>query len=158
MVPPLAVCAVIVFESSVVGASGGLPVALAVTFHDPRIEPAIATLPLPVAIVAGVHPAPKQSPIDMVVTADADAGQRSRAVANATTGRNVLLLMVSPFPAIMDFDVLLIVVLPRFGRRWAPIALAGATGLPVKANRQFLGQHIILLIYMETLVENRRDL
>ena len=58
----------------------------------------------------------------------------------------------------MDFDVLLIVVLPRCGRRWAPIALAGATGLPVKVNTQFLDQHIILLIYMDTLVSNGRSM
>ena len=41
-VPPLLVCAVIVFESSVVGARGGLPTALAVTSHVPIVEPATA--------------------------------------------------------------------------------------------------------------------
>lgn len=61
MVPPLVVCAVIVLESNVVAASGGLPVALAVTFHVPRIEPAMATEPAPLAMVVGAQPVPKIS-------------------------------------------------------------------------------------------------
>src|ERR1700756_2616143 len=96
MVPPLTVCAVIVFEFSVVGASGGLPAALAGLLHDPRIERAIPTLPLPLAIVVGTHPAPKQSPIDMVVAADTDTGQRSGAAAKAATARDIRFMMVYP--------------------------------------------------------------
>jgi hypothetical protein len=43
----------------------------------PSGEPAIATDPLPVAMAVGVQPALKQSPIDMVVTADAADAQRT---------------------------------------------------------------------------------
>jgi hypothetical protein len=64
---------VIVLESSVVWASGGLPVALAVTIHDPSVEPATATDPLPVAMVLGAQAAPKQSPIEIVVAEAPDA-------------------------------------------------------------------------------------
>jgi hypothetical protein len=67
-----------VLESSVVGASGGLPVALAVMVQlAPSGEPATATDPLPLAIVVGAQAAPKQSPIDIVVTADAADAQTS---------------------------------------------------------------------------------
>jgi len=84
-VPPLLVCAVIVFESSVVGASGGLPTALAVTSHVPIVEPATATDPLPVApgMVVGAQPDPKQSPIDIVVAADAPAAHSNALEASA---------------------------------------------------------------------------
>jgi hypothetical protein len=96
MMPPLLVCAVIVFVSSVVGASGGLPVALAVTSHDPRAEPAMAAEPVPVAMVPGAQPLPKQSPIDIMVAADDPEAQRSGAAAKAATVRNVLFMMVNP--------------------------------------------------------------
>src|SRR5215469_16047243 len=67
-----------VLESSEVAASGGLPVALAVMVQVvPSGEPAIDTDPLPAAIVVGLQPALKQSPIDMVVTADAPGTQRT---------------------------------------------------------------------------------
>ena len=56
MVPPLTVCAVMVLESNVVAASGGLPVALAVTSQDPRVEPATATEPAALAMVEGLQP------------------------------------------------------------------------------------------------------
>jgi hypothetical protein len=69
------VWAVIVLESSVVWASGGLPTALAVTIHDPIIEPLTVTDPLPVppGMVLGAQPTPKQSPIEIVVADAADA-------------------------------------------------------------------------------------
>ena len=86
--PPLPACTVIVLESSAVAASGGLPVALAVIVHvAPSGEPATATDPLPVPIVLGVQPAPKQSPIDIVV-ADAPAAQSSAPEPRATAVRN----------------------------------------------------------------------
>jgi hypothetical protein len=75
---------VIVLESSVVWASGGLPIALAVTIHDPSVEPATATDPLPVAMVLGAQAAPKQSPID-IVDADAPATDRSALELRAIT-------------------------------------------------------------------------
>jgi hypothetical protein len=74
-VPPLTVWAVIVLESSVVWASGGLPTALAVTIHVPIVEPLTVTDPLPVApgMVLGAQPGPKQSPIEIVVADAPDA-------------------------------------------------------------------------------------
>jgi hypothetical protein len=95
-VPPLVVCAVIVFESSVVAASGGLPTALAVTSHVPIVEPAIATDPLPVApvMVVGAQAAPKQSPIDMVVVADAPAAQSSELEASTAAVRTFLFIFI----------------------------------------------------------------
>jgi hypothetical protein len=76
--PPLAAWTVMVLESSEVAASGGLPVALAVMVQvAPSGEPAIATDPLPVAMVVGMQPAAKQSPIDIVAPADAPDAQRT---------------------------------------------------------------------------------
>src|SRR5215469_12284289 len=73
-----------VLESSEVAASGGLPVALAVMVQVvPSGEPAIDTDPLPAAMVVGMQPAPKQSPIDMVVTADAPDAKRTVPEPNA---------------------------------------------------------------------------
>src|SRR6516162_7964898 len=67
-----------VLESREVAASGGLPVALAVMVQvAPSGEPAIDTDPLPAAMVVGMQSAPMQSPIDMVVTADAPDAQRT---------------------------------------------------------------------------------
>ena len=77
-----------VLESSEVAASGGLPVALAVMIQVvPSGEPAIATDPLPVAMVVGMQPAAKQSPIDMVAAAAAPDAQRITPGPNAIAVR-----------------------------------------------------------------------
>ena len=88
----MVVCAVMVLESKVVAASGGLPVALAVTIHDPRVEPAMATEPAPVAMVPGAQPLPKQSPIDIEVAADAPDDQSSGVTSNAAAVSSFLFI------------------------------------------------------------------
>ena len=82
-----------VLESGEVAASGGLPVALAVMVQVvPSGEPAIDTDPLPAAMgVVGTQPAPMQSPIDMVVTADAPDAQRTAPEPQRYRGQQVAL-------------------------------------------------------------------
>jgi hypothetical protein len=85
----------IVFESNVVWVNGGVPDPEAVTVHVPSAKPAAAADPLPVAIVVGVQPTPKQSPM-LIRFADAPEGHRSGLASIVAAISKFLFIVLTP--------------------------------------------------------------
>lgn len=88
----------IVFESNVVWVKGGVPDPEAVTVHVPSGEPAMAADPLPVAMVVGVQPKPKQSPM-LIKFADAPEGHKT-GLANIVAAIRKFLFIVLTLPKV----------------------------------------------------------